>query len=247
MNCLISGEFLSNLLGFLSSILWAFVIVPQMYQNYQNKSSDAISLSLILLWIVGDFLSMFSAQVKNISPIVTYVAIYHIVLGTIFLAQIIYYRHYKITNRYVEIFQDDFEYEESIASVSILTKSEQLFIVASILITTLVKLYFHFNLPGTIILADLVAWSTTFIFIGSRIPQIVLNHRRKSTTGLSVYSFIFLNIANYLFLASILVNICDSSDSIKNFMFNNVQWISGAFCTSILDAIIFYQFWVYKL
>jgi uncharacterized protein with PQ loop repeat len=100
--CIISGSTISNSLGLISSILWFFVLIPQLYKNYENGNSDAVSLSLILFWIVGDFLSMFSVQAKNsgISNIVTYIAIYHIVLGLIFAMQIIYYRYYKVNFLY---------------------------------------------------------------------------------------------------------------------------------------------------
>jgi uncharacterized protein with PQ loop repeat len=250
MNCVVSGHLLSNILGVISSLVWFFVLTPQLYENYLNKNSDAVSLSLIMLWLLGDFLSMFSAQVKSISQVVIYIAIYHIFLGVIFASQIIYYRYYKLhcTNQYVQIFEDT----ESLSDVSIeyenaflLSKKEQVFVVSSICIICFVKFYFNMNLPGTFILADIVAWVTTLIFVVSRIPQIQLNFVRKTTDGLSMYSFIMLNIANYLFLASLLVNVCDASN-INLFLLNNLQWILGAVCTSFLDIVIFYQFWLYS-
>ena len=92
IKCVVSGEILSNLLGILSSVVWFFVLMPQLYINFKNQSSEAISLSLILLWIVGDIFSMISAQAKGISYTVIYIALYHIVLGGLFAIQIIYYR-----------------------------------------------------------------------------------------------------------------------------------------------------------
>ena len=247
-HCIASGVFLSNFLGTVSSVFWFFVLLPQLYTNYKNKNSDAVSLMLILLWIFGDFLSMFSAQVKNISPIVTYIAIYHIILGAVFAIQIVYYRYYKLANRYIQIFE---EFEETSSEVEdydnifLLTNQEQLFIGLSTLFVFIVKLYFYLNPTNSIVLADTVAWATTFIFIASRFPQILLNVRRKTTEGLSVYSFVTLNVANYLFLASILVNVCDVTDT-NLFLVNNLQWILGAGCTSLLDIVILYQFWLYS-
>jgi uncharacterized protein with PQ loop repeat len=128
-----------------------------------------------------------------------------------------------------------------------LTLSEKIFILSSFLTISFVQMYFYFKLTGFIILADIIAWITAILFIISRIPQILLNYRRKSTDGLSIYSFVFLNIANYLFLASILVNICDikNEENINMFMINNLQWIIGPIITSFLDFFIFYQFVIY--
>lgn len=237
------GAYLSNVLGLLSSLIFLFVLLPQMHKNYKSKNSDAVSLSLILLWIVGDFLSMFSAQVKNISIVVVYTAIYHIVLGLLFAMQIMYYRYSTLKTGYISLY-DEVEVPEY-DSTFCLTKREQLFVTISSIVILFVKTYFYLNLQGSLILANLVAWSTTFIFVSSRIPQILLNHKRKSTEGLSVYSFVLLNIANYLFLFSILVNILDVSDK-SMFITNNMQWIVGATATSFLDIIIFYQFWIFK-
>jgi uncharacterized protein with PQ loop repeat len=128
-----------------------------------------------------------------------------------------------------------------------LTLSEKIFILSSFLTISFVQMYFYFKLTGFIILANIIAWITAILFIISRIPQILLNYRRKSTDGLSIYSFVFLNIANYLFLASILVNICDikNEENINMFMINNLQWIIGPIITSFLDFFIFYQFVIY--
>jgi uncharacterized protein with PQ loop repeat len=267
MSCVTSGETISNILGLLSSIVWFFVLIPQLYQNYKKQDSDAVSLFLILLWLVGDYLSMLSAQVKGISKVVIYVAIYHIVIGVIFAIQIIYYRYKKykryFNNNYSPILD---AYDENTNSIDneevvdyynylLLTNNEQIFIFSSVLSIIILNTVFYFNqstLPSNdgfvkgYFLADIVAWLTTLIFIGSRIPQIHLNYKRKSTQGLSVYSFITLNIANYLFLTSILVNICDNIGNESVFLLSNLQWIAGSISGSVLDIILFYQFYIYS-
>jgi len=309
MSCVTSGETISNTLGLLSSVVWFFVLVPQLYQNYKAQDSDAVSLFLILLWLVGDYLSMLTAQVKGISKIVVYVAIYHIIIGIIFTAQIIYYRYKKY-----KLYFNDFYYspildvdgvtqqgasnedasnerasnedasnerasnedasnerasnerasnerasnerasnerasnERAVGYYNylLLTQNEQIFIFSSTLSVIILSTYFYFDLYQSILLADVVAWLTTLIFIGSRIPQIHLNYNRKSTHGLSVYSFVILNIANYLFLLSILVNMCDNIGHENEFLISNLQWIVGSMSGSLLDIVLFYQFYIYN-
>ena len=262
MNCVISGETISNILGLLSSIVWGFALIPQLYQNYKAQDSDAISLFLILLWLVGDYLSMLTAQIKGISKVVVYVAIYHIIIGIIFTTQIIYYRRKKYKRYFNDFYSPILDIDEvteqgvlnevteqdtiGYYNYLLLTQKEQIFIFSSTLFLIILNTYFYFDLHQSILLADIVAWLTTLIFIGSRFPQMYLNYNRKSTQGLSVYSFIILNIANYLFLSSVLVNICDNIGNENVFFISNLQWILGPITGSLLDIILFYQFYIYN-
>jgi uncharacterized protein with PQ loop repeat len=91
------------------------------------------------------------------------------------------------------------------------------------------------------VMADIFGWSALSLFVFSRIPQIVLNYTRKTTHGLSINSFILINVSNYVSLASILVDIHDYED-----IFDNIQWIISPFMTTILDIIIVYQSKIYS-
>jgi uncharacterized protein with PQ loop repeat len=235
-NCIISGNNLSNLFGLLSSIIWFFVLIPQFYTNYKNNNSEAISLSLILLWIIGDIFSMISAYIKQISMVIIYLAIYHIIIGVLFSIHILFYR-YKSKNRYTEL--QPLQQEQLILyfNEKILLGISLIFIVICFMLLS--------NFSIDFIIADIIGWVSTFIFIFSRIPQIYLNYTRKSVDGLNIYSLILVNIANIFFLTSILVNLCDTQDY-NFFILNNLQWILGSTVTILFDLIIFYQFKKYN-
>jgi uncharacterized protein with PQ loop repeat len=243
MKCVVSGETLSNLLGILSSVVWFFVLMPQLYINFKNQSSEAISLSLILLWIIGDIFSMISAQAKGISYTVIYIALYHIVLGGLFAIQIIYYRalNKSYSSETVSLMWDNIEDEDQYQEpLKILYTKEKIFLATAV--SSTICSLFIINQPY---IADIIGWISTFIFIGSRIPQIYLNYQRKSTEGLSIYSFILINVANLLFLTSILVNLCDTNNT-TTFIIENLQWILGSSTTVLFDLVIFYQFQLYQ-
>jgi uncharacterized protein with PQ loop repeat len=78
--------------GTLSNLLWLVVFIPQLWENYKNQSSDAVSFHLVLLWFVADMFLAFSAFYKVVSPVLIFIGIYHIILDVIFLLQIVYYR-----------------------------------------------------------------------------------------------------------------------------------------------------------
>lgn len=237
IKCVVSGEILSNILGILSSVVWFFVLMPQLYINFKNQSSEAISLSLILLWIVGDIFSMISAQAKGISYTVIYIALYHIVLGGLFAIQIIYYRalNKSYSSETVPLIWENIE-----EPLQILYTKEKIFLATAV--SSTICSLFIINQPY---IADTIGWISTFIFIGSRIPQIYLNYQRKSTEGLSIHSFILINVANLLFLTSILVNLCDTNNT-TIFIIENLQWILGSSTTVLFDLVIFYQFQLYQ-
>lgn len=48
------GELISLILGYISSFAFFFVCLPQLYVNYKNKNTNALSFYLIILWLSGD-------------------------------------------------------------------------------------------------------------------------------------------------------------------------------------------------
>jgi uncharacterized protein with PQ loop repeat len=186
---------------------------------------------------------MISAQAKGISYTVIYIALYHIVLGGLFAIQIIYYRalNKSYSSETVSLMWDNIEDEDQYQEpLKILYTKEKIFLATAV--SSTICSLFIINQPY---IADIIGWISTFIFIGSRIPQIYLNYQRKSTEGLSIYSFILINVANLLFLTSILVNLCDTNNT-TTFIIENLQWILGSSTTVLFDLVIFYQFQLYQ-
>lgn len=78
-------------------------------------------------------------------------------------------------------------------------------------------------------------------YLGSRVPQIFLNYRRKSCEGISFLFFMFACLGNACFVISIL-----ALDVSPRYLLVNLPWLAGSFGTLCQDAIIFTQFWVYN-
>lgn len=248
-----NGQLFAWILTSLSNILWLFVFLPQLYKNYKSKTSDAISLSLLCCLIFGDIFSLMSAIAKQLNHVIIYTIIYHIILSAVIVSQTIYYRIYNIilheninnSEEVIPLFNTNY-INPFIYSYYYLSFSEFVFIGCGIVsvFTCLLLLIF---LQDNLLLADLIAWSATFIFISARIPQILLNYNRKSTEGLSILSFIIINIANFLFLSSILILLLDiPKENHSHYIKENIQWIIGSFSTTFFDLIIFHQFYIYK-
>ncbi|KAI4120358.1 MAG: hypothetical protein LQ338_007074 [Usnochroma carphineum] len=106
----------------------------------------------------------------------------------------------------------------------------------------------------------LLSWSSTLLYLGSRLPQILKNHRRKSTSGLSPGLFIAAFFGNMFYSTSLLTNPLAWRDADPYGLHGwagpegseRMTWITlalpfflGAAGVLIMDAIIGIQFLIF--
>lgn len=217
------GELLSLFLGVLNIILWLFIFIPQLYLNYTKKSTDALSILLFVIVLCGGTLSLISAIIKGVAMPIIYLGIYHLFLNIVFITQLVYYRIYWTKKNFTKL--------------ELIISSTLLFIT---FITIILLIIFDFPL----ISAEIIAWVSCVLFSFSKIPQIILNHSRKTLVGLSLPTFIMLIVANLLLLSSIFVNLIDDFD-IGKILLVNLQWIISSFFSLFFDFVLIYQFYLY--
>ncbi|KAL6706198.1 hypothetical protein ACN47E_005933 [Coniothyrium glycines] len=109
----------------------------------------------------------------------------------------------------------------------------------------------HFNLWGQV-----GGYICALLYLGSRIPQLLLNYRRKSTEGISMLFFLFACLGNLTYVLSILVYRpkCGGSDckpgqaraEYGKYVAVNFSWLLGSFGTLLLDAGVFVQYFMYR-
>lgn len=90
-------------------------------------------------------------------------------------------------------------------------------------------------------LAQFFGWLCAFLYLGSRIPQILLNYKRKSCDGISFMFFLFACLGNLTYVISIL-----AIDMSWYYLWVNSSWLAGSFGTLALDFTIFVQFFLYN-
>jgi uncharacterized protein with PQ loop repeat len=219
---------LSHICSILNVATWTGVAIPQMFMNYKNQSVDAISFLLLYCWLFGGALSLFSAIVANAAKTIIYIGVPHLILDICMLSQLIYYR---IKNK--RSFSD----------------KHLIFIICSLIFVISIMSFFNKE-----ILINGFSWSATGIFIIAKVPQILLNKKRRSCSGLSIISFIFVMCTNLLFLTSVLLLIGNYPDEISKdqpinkskFVINNLAWLCSSSISFILDIVILFQFWIYN-
>jgi uncharacterized protein with PQ loop repeat len=109
----------------------------------------------------------------------------------------------------------------------------------------------HFNLWGQI-----SGYVCAVLYLGSRVPQLLLNYRRKSTEGISMLFFLFACLGNLTYVLSILVyrpkcggRVCHGNEAraeYTKYIAVNMSWLLGSFGTLLLDAGVFVQYFMYR-
>ena len=100
------------------------------------------------------------------------------------------------------------------------------------------------------------------LYLGSRIPQLILNFRRKSTEGVSILFFLFACLGNLTYVLSIFAYepACAGLQALSEagcedgeweegygrYILVNASWLIGSAGTLVLDLMIFGQFWAYR-
>ena len=101
------------------------------------------------------------------------------------------------------------------------------------------------------------------LYLGSRLPQLLLNWRRKSTEGVSMLFFLFACLGNLTYVMSIFayeprcveagraagVDGCRAGEAeheYGQYILINLSWLAGSLGTLLLDMGIFVQFFMYS-
>ncbi|KAI1451076.1 PQ-loop-domain-containing protein [Annulohypoxylon stygium] len=112
------------------------------------------------------------------------------------------------------------------------------------------------GVPSFDILGQIFGWLCAILYLGSRLPQLLLNWRRKSTEGVSILFFLFACLGNLTYVLSIFAyephcadSQCQPGESERiygRYILVNLSWLAGSLGTLILDLGIFAQFFIYS-
>ncbi|OAA58757.1 PQ loop repeat protein [Cordyceps fumosorosea ARSEF 2679] len=93
-------------------------------------------------------------------------------------------------------------------------------------------------------------------YIASRMPQLILNYRRKTTEGLSMLFFLFACLGNITYVLSIFAyepncgeKRCKNGEAGRiyaRYILVNLSWLAGALVTLFMDFGVFAQYFIYK-
>lgn len=109
----------------------------------------------------------------------------------------------------------------------------------------------HFSFWG-----QFFGYLCTVAYIASRLPQLILNWRRKTTEGLSMLFFLFACLGNITYVLSIFAyepkcpgDVCEPGEAghiYGRYILVNLSWLAGSLVTLLLDLCVFAQYFIYN-
>jgi uncharacterized protein with PQ loop repeat len=246
-------EQISTILGFMSIGCWICVMIPQLYRNYKNGSAGDVSIYLILLWFIGDSMNGIGVFLTNQLLFQKISAILFITVDILALSQKLYYFTF---NNIVLLFKDILV---TLIPMFILENIPCVYSLESIVISGIgsgigsgienglengIESGLD-NCGNNTIHSDIgliLGYIASFIYIFSRIPQIIKLRTEKKTT-LPVSMFMFAILGNLTYSSSILVR--TEGYGKESNLFDVAPWLFSSIITMILDIIILYHVYLY--
>lgn len=101
-----SAETISGITGSISIACWLVVFSPQIIENFRRRSGEGLSLSFLVIWLLGDVFNVLGAVLQHVLPTMLILALYCMfpiqifvdftdtLADIILIAQVLYYRRY---------------------------------------------------------------------------------------------------------------------------------------------------------
>lgn len=200
------GASLSLAFGMCNLLVWFGIAIPQIYKNYRNNNSNAISYFLYYKLLIGGIISLSIATIKSTNITIIYIGIHHTIITSILISQLLYYR---IKNNI------------QLSKIEILVTV----IITPITLILLTVVYITNNK----ILIEVLAWFSNILFTTSKFTQIYKNYSSNSIKGLSIVSFICMIFTDLFFLISIFVNMIDIQGSLYHLFLLQLFYINSQY------------------
>ncbi|KAF4617910.1 hypothetical protein D9613_005900 [Agrocybe pediades] len=191
---MLAADNISSILGWISIACWIIVYSPQIYENYTLQSGEGLSVSFVIIWLLGDLTNLLGASLGGLLPTVILLALYYTTCDTILLFQIYYYRWKRSGiqstntdehNEQAPLFGNATLQENPVSAKTLAFRymASLLFVTAVGIAawwvtrdedTSLASLTEEESQPqgSKWLYIQLLGWSSAALFLGARVPQI---------------------------------------------------------------------------
>ncbi|KAJ6261561.1 hypothetical protein Dda_4231 [Drechslerella dactyloides] len=350
----LSVEAVSGITGSVSIACWLVVFTPQIIENFKRGSAEGLSLTFLILWLLGDIFNVLGGILQGVLPTMLILAIYYTFADIVLILQCFYYRAYArkpdaephtngessnhrhsvpepeheptedspllsrtISDPYPEERRGSFRIlaetayhlspanplhslppsrpdssqgrkpftngnngvhtngtsqaaspnRQSTSSSKFWNRVFRDTVAISIVIFAGIAGYYlapsrtahvpdghnphvpEHRRPLTFSLSgQIFGYLCAVLYLGSRIPQIWLNYKRKSVEGVAFLFFMFACLGNVTYVVSILAyrpGKVEDGEGYMRYIAVNASWLVGSLGTLFLDIVIFGQFFIY--
>jgi uncharacterized protein with PQ loop repeat len=304
-------EAISGICGSISIACWVVVFSPQIIQNFQRGSADALSIQFIIVWLLGDVFNIIGAVYQGVLPTMIILAIYYTIADIVLLLQCFYYRGFTWkdapatqpkpsgsaigeANERTGLLSNNSNNNErrgsadwaglspavphmsdapppapptALQTIAWNTTVVVMVCAAGVLGWFLGERATHGKKNGSVpeddnltfnVVGQVFGYLCTVAYIASRLPQLILNYRRKTTDGLSMLFFLFACLGNITYVLSIFAyephchahkGGCAPGESghiYGRYILVNLSWLAGSLVTLLLDLCVFAQYFIYS-
>jgi uncharacterized protein with PQ loop repeat len=215
-----TNKLLSLIFGIVSLAFYSVLYIPQARVILKNKSSDGISLDMIVLWNQGSAISLMGTILLQLPIQFVVIGWYLFLCSCTMTLLVLYYR--TLTPRTKHIYY---------TGICLLVLSDIAVCIVLHIIQT----------PNPKIIGFILGWITATVFTVGRTTQLYLNYRRQSTQGLSILMYISCIMADTCFATSILTYSLDWT-----YLYYNMPWLVLITCSITLDSIVLTQTLLYN-
>lgn len=176
----------------------------------RGRCDDALSIWFLLFWLAGDTCNLIGCFLTHQFPIQTMTAIYYVAMD---LSIIIQYMYYDIKRRKaasVGETQGLLSGSETTESYSSNNNNNGSLLPAVAVATGLgggagIARGFTFGGAGdkAQLAGYIIGLLSTVFYLGSRLPQIIMNFKRGKTEGVSYLTFLLAVVANFAYAFSV--------------------------------------------
>lgn len=243
---------ISEAMGLLSVAIWMCAQMPQVVENWRLKSVEGLSVGFLIAWIAGDISNLAGCLMTGQLGVQTVLACYYVTMDLVLTCQFyIYHRpsdHVSLEDFTPVYSQHDNSNRRGWRKLGAMRS--RLVSFASVLSGASAAPTRMLGEPArdsmSINWGYAIAYFSTAMYLGSRLPQIWHNWRRKSTKGVSMMLFFAALMGNLTYTLSIVVSPQALGPDSKEFLLNEMSYILGAAGTMIFDFIILFQYYIYQ-
>lgn len=232
--------------GKISLVSWLGAQLPQVVVNYLHHSVEGLSLGFLISWFIGDGTNFLGSLLTHQMTFQILLGLYFCFIDTILGFQYFYYTKINHTH-------DDNSPSQATQKLhrlggtkkfltSVATTASLISRSSAAPITTTAS---GAGVSLVAIVGAASSWICTFMYLTSRIPQIMENYRRKSTWGTSILLFFSALTGNITYSISILTSAEARGPNASQFLWNEFPFLIGSAGTVLFDLMIFFQYFYY--